>query len=141
MIKLGLDMGKERDVGGMGRMDGPTLVDDVLCGIDPERDLGRSLENLLVNVFIVRDVGVFLGVGFIDEGVGNALASEGTDGEGIVEEGGGGVEGSFAVWVGGMMGCVVGVVVVEVFVGSVRSEEEGGVEGGVGLVDWVLRKR
>ena len=125
MIKLGLDMGGERDVGGMGRMDGPTLVDDVFCGVDPEGDLGGSLENLLMNVLFVYDVWVFLGVGFVDEGVGDALASERTDGEGVFEEGGGGSEGGFAVWVGGMMRSVVSVVVVEVFVGSVGLEEQG----------------
>ena len=125
LVKLGLDVGGERDVGRVGRMDGPTLVDDVFGGVDPIGYFVRGLKYLSVNVFVVGDVGVDFGVGIVDEGVGDALAGEGKNGERVVEEGGGGVEGGFTDWVGGMVRFVVGVVVVEFVFRGVRVEEEG----------------
>ena len=123
LVKLGLDVGGERDVGGAGRMDGPTLVDDAFGGVDPVWFLVMGLEDLSMDVFIVGDVGVICRVGIVGEGVGDALAVEGKDGERIIEEGGGGVEGGFTVWAGGMVRFVVGVVVVEIVFGSVGLEE------------------
>ena len=122
-------------------MGGPTLVGDIFGGVDPEWYLVWGLEDFLMNVFFVCNVRVFFWVGFVDESVGDALTGERADGERVFEEGGGGVKDRFAVWLGGMMGFVVGVVVVEFVVGDVRVEEEGGVEGGVVLVDGVLRRR
>ena len=88
MVELGLDLGGEGDVGGTGRMDGPTLVDDVLGGADPVWDFFGCLEDLLVYVFFVFDVGVVVWVSVLKEVVGDALAGEGESWKRIVEEGG-----------------------------------------------------
>ena len=82
MVKLGLDVGGEGDVGGMGRVDGPKLVDDVFGGANPVWGLVWSLKNAFVNVFVVCDVGVVVRVGVFE--VGDALAGEGEGGKRIV---------------------------------------------------------
>ena len=72
----------------MGRVDGPTLVDDVLCGADPIWGLVLGLKNEFMNIFVVDDVGVVFGIGVLEEIVGDALTCERKGGKGVVEEGG-----------------------------------------------------
>ena len=115
----------------MGRMDGFVLVDDVFGGADPVWGLRGCLKDLFVYVSWIWSVGVVVGGSVLEEVFWDALTGEGKRGKRLVEEGGGGGgEGGFAFHPGRMVGGVVCVVVVQVFIGSVRVEDGGGVESG-----------
>ena len=85
VIKLRLDRDVVGDAGRIWGMDRTVVVDDVApAGLYPICDFGLSLKNFFADVVWIYDVWGIIGVGVLDDGVGDALTFEGESWEGRI---------------------------------------------------------